>query len=266
MDFLKLFSDMEQLFEPFTDEERGALLTAMMAYAFHGEDTEFDGNERFVWPVLRRHIDQCRSYNTDMAELGRKGGKASAASRTKQPVEAPLQSASSESNRRFKREQENSTAASSRFKLQEQEQEQEHIQEQEQEHEQEHEHEHVVTARAREARRFRPPTVEEVSEYCQERGMKVDPQRFVDHYTANGWKVGGRSSMRDWRAALRNWERNEFSGNASGARDSPKDSGVGYGQILRQREYTPTQFGAMEMDLDAADEHGRLPGEPGYGT
>lgn len=59
--------------------------------------------------------------------------------------------------------------------------------------------------------RFVPPTVEEVADYCKERGNKVDPQQFVDHYTSNGWKVGGRGAMKDWKAAVRNWEKNGFS-------------------------------------------------------
>ncbi len=61
--------------------------------------------------------------------------------------------------------------------------------------------------------RFTPPTLEEVSAYCRERGSSVDPQRFIDHYTANGWMVG-RNHMKDWRATVRNWE----------ARDKPKPS------------------------------------------
>ena len=52
--------------------------------------------------------------------------------------------------------------------------------------------------------RFSPPTVEEVQAYCQEKGYAVDPQRFVDYYTSNGWKVG-KNPMKDWRAAVRNW-------------------------------------------------------------
>lgn len=55
--------------------------------------------------------------------------------------------------------------------------------------------------------RFVQPTVEEVAQYCQERGNGIDPEHFVDHYKANGWKVGGRAKMKDWRAAVRNWER-----------------------------------------------------------
>ena len=55
--------------------------------------------------------------------------------------------------------------------------------------------------------RLTRPTVEEVKEYCTERGNSVDPQRFVDYYDSNGWKVG-KNPMKDWRAAVRTWERN----------------------------------------------------------
>lgn len=62
------------------------------------------------------------------------------------------------------------------------------------------------------AKRFTPPTVEEVAEYCRERQNSVDPAHFVDYYTANDWKVG-RNKMKDWKAAVRTWERNGYSNN-----------------------------------------------------
>lgn len=58
--------------------------------------------------------------------------------------------------------------------------------------------------------RFVKPSAEEIAEYIKERGSNVDADKFFDYYEANGWKVG-RSSMKDWRAALRIWERNESS-------------------------------------------------------
>ena len=58
------------------------------------------------------------------------------------------------------------------------------------------------------SKRFVPPTVDEVRDYCQERGNSVDPQRFVDYYSSNGWMVG-RTKMKDWKAAVRNWEQRE---------------------------------------------------------
>ena len=57
-------------------------------------------------------------------------------------------------------------------------------------------------------KRFIPPTVEEVREYCKERRNRVDPVAFVSFYESNGWKVG-RNAMKDWRAAVRTWEQRE---------------------------------------------------------
>jgi len=59
------------------------------------------------------------------------------------------------------------------------------------------------------ASRFTKPRIEEVKEYCDERGGNVDPQRFFDHYESNGWRVG-KAGMKDWKAAVRTWERNAY--------------------------------------------------------
>lgn len=55
---------------------------------------------------------------------------------------------------------------------------------------------------------FRPPTLDDVCAYCCKRRNDIDPQRFFDYYTMTGWMVG-RTPMRDWRAAIRVWERND---------------------------------------------------------
>lgn len=59
--------------------------------------------------------------------------------------------------------------------------------------------------RARTAAPFKKPTIEEVSEYCKERGNKVNPQAFCDFYEAVGWRIGNKP-MKDWRACVRTWE------------------------------------------------------------
>ena len=56
------------------------------------------------------------------------------------------------------------------------------------------------------------PTLEEVQAYCFERGNKVDAEKWYDYYSSNGWKVG-RNPMKDWKAAVRTWERNDYSNN-----------------------------------------------------
>ena len=58
-------------------------------------------------------------------------------------------------------------------------------------------------------KRFEKPTLSEIKEYCIERNNNVDAQHFYDHYESNGWKVG-KNSMKDWKAAVRTWEKNNY--------------------------------------------------------
>lgn len=58
-------------------------------------------------------------------------------------------------------------------------------------------------------KRFAPPTLENVSEYCREMGYtNVDAVCFINFYTSNGWMVG-KNRMKDWKAAVGNWDRRE---------------------------------------------------------
>lgn len=59
--------------------------------------------------------------------------------------------------------------------------------------------------------RFVKPTIEEIREYCDERCNTVDVERFYDYYESNGWMVG-KNKMKDWKAAVRTWERNSYGG------------------------------------------------------
>lgn len=58
------------------------------------------------------------------------------------------------------------------------------------------------------AKRFTPPTLDDVSAYIRERGSNVNAQRFLDFYTAKGWMVG-KNRMKDWKAAVRTWEKRD---------------------------------------------------------
>ena len=64
--------------------------------------------------------------------------------------------------------------------------------------------------------RFIPPTLEEVSAFIAENNYRVNAEKFIDYYNANGWMVG-KTKMKDWKAAVRNWHRNE--------REVPKQTG-----------------------------------------
>ena len=72
---------------------------------------------------------------------------------------------------------------------------------------------------------FKKPTLEELTAYCRERKNDIDPEHFIAHYTSNGWLVGGKSKMKDWKAAVQTWEKNKFSGGKN-AKSTP-----GRGQV-----------------------------------
>ena len=70
-------------------------------------------------------------------------------------------------------------------------------------------------------KRFVKPSLDEVKAYCQERGNNIDAEHFIDYYESNGWKVGGKSAMKDWKAAVRNWERRRIDTNNTESYHTP---------------------------------------------
>jgi hypothetical protein len=71
--------------------------------------------------------------------------------------------------------------------------------------------------------RFTPPTLEQVQEYCRERQNNIDPQRFIDYYAARGWLIG-KNKMKDWKAAVRTWERTGYSSNVQSQQKASKEA------------------------------------------
>ena len=71
------------------------------------------------------------------------------------------------------------------------------------------------------SKRFIKPTIEEIAEYCAQNDLKIDCERFYDYYESNDWHVG-KNKMKDWKAAARNWNRNNYSNsNNKNASNSP---------------------------------------------
>lgn len=74
--------------------------------------------------------------------------------------------------------------------------------------------------------KFIPPTIEEVRDYCIERGNSIDPEAFIDFYESKGWMVG-KNKMKDWKACVRTWEKHEKS--------KPQTSGSAYMDAIKNR-------------------------------
>ena len=78
------------------------------------------------------------------------------------------------------------------------------------------------------AKRFTPPSLDEVKAYCLARNNTVDPEAFIDFYESKGWMVG-KNKMKDWKAAVRTWEKGRLKpqpqnqNNAAGRLDESYD-------------------------------------------
>ena len=80
-------------------------------------------------------------------------------------------------------------------------------------------------------KRFTPPTVDEVAEYCKELNYKIDPQYFIDYYVARGWELKPGQKVKDWKACIRTWKK----------RDSINPAKVVSAQAYEQRDYSSVQ-------------------------
>lgn len=78
---------------------------------------------------------------------------------------------------------------------------------------------------------FQKPTIEEIQQYCTDRNNSVDPEHFYDFYESKGWRVG-KEPMKDWKACVRTWEKND----KPVQRSSKKEDKKSY-QQYSQREY-----------------------------
>lgn len=94
--------------------------------------------------------------------------------------------------------------------------------------------------------RFYPPTLEELKKYIADNKYNVDPERFIDYYTANGWTVG-KNRMKDWKAAVRNWDRSQKSGGRMRQESTAKTKFSNF----EQRSY---DYAALESALGGTNE------------
>lgn len=75
------------------------------------------------------------------------------------------------------------------------------------ENEKEKEKDSGVQNQKRKVKKFIKPTPEIIQKYCDERNNGISGDEFYDFYNSKGWKIGN-SSMKDWKSAIRTWERN----------------------------------------------------------
>lgn len=180
--YVCLYSRYLQTLAPFTDAERGRIMTAMLTYSTMGEIPEFEGNERYIWPTIQAQIDRdasvyqekCAKNRANGAKGGRPPKNQTDIEKTKRFSEEPKK-ANTNTNTKTNRNTKSNDIEADKPPVR---------------------------------HKFSPPTVEEVQTYCKEKGYAIDPGRFVDYYTSNGWRVG-KNPMKDWKAAVRSWNGKE---------------------------------------------------------
>ena len=168
-------------FTALSDAEAGRLAKALWHYTTTGEQVELSGNEKGCFAMIIYTLQQDEADNGTLSEkrrsAGEKGGK---------------QRVANQANANFATNYEaNQANASNKSKNTE-----EDIKE-------------TTLKGSKEKRsRFSPPSVEDVTAYCRERKNGVDPQKFIDFYTAKGWMIGP-NPMKDWKASVRTWEQRD---------------------------------------------------------
>lgn len=172
-DYICLYHSYLDAIQALGDAERGRLLTAMLEYSITGEAPQLNGNERFLFPMIKAQIDRDRSRYDAICQ--------------KNSDNVRKRSSTTDNDR--KRSYTNGNKGKGEDKG-------------------EGKGKGEIESPSGNRERFAPPTVADVAAYCQERGNTVDPQRFVDFYASKGWRVGSQP-MKDWKAAVRTWERRD---------------------------------------------------------
>lgn len=177
-DFVCLYHSYLDAMEALGDAERGRLVTAMILHSQRREIGELSGNERYIWPMIRSQIDRdIEAYERKCETNRASGGKRTAANgseRKRTAANADKEKGEEEG------ECNNSPSVSPPGEKK----------------------------RKREA--FTKPTVEEIAAYCAERNNGINAQYFFDKQESIGWVVGrNKTPMKDWKASVRTWERND---------------------------------------------------------
>lgn len=161
--------------------DQAAVIMAVAAYALYEIEPDLEGVPASVFTLIRPTLDAGRRK----AESGRTGGKISKRkAKDKQTVSKP-----EAKDKQTVREKEKEVEIEKELEI-------DILKEKD------------IKKKSSTPSRFTPPTVDEIRAYCAERGNDVDPDRFYDFYASKGWRVG-QNPMRDWRAAVRTWERRD---------------------------------------------------------
>lgn len=109
-------------------------------------------------------------------------------------------------------------------------------------------------------KKFTKPTLADVIAYCHERSNHVDPEQFIDHYEARGWQYKTGQRMKDWKAAVRTWERNSIGAQSNGSRqEAPRKLSAAEQAAAGAKRLTDR----LDRERSEREIHGTAVGEDG---
>ena len=178
----KMFVRLESVFEAAPDEAAGRALKASFVYARTGEVPELDQVAGILFASIRPSIDDSAGTFENISKRNRENGKKGG------------RPAKHESEEKTQNYQENPNNPANPEKAEDRSKKIE-------------DNTRVRRTVSPSSARAKPPTEDESIDFFVINGSSAqEAKRFFDYYTANGWKVG-RNSMKDWKAAARNWMR-----------------------------------------------------------
>ena len=270
LQFIQIFQDTLESLEAYDDAELGRLIRAMGQYAFNDQNPEFDGAERYIWPTLRRYLDQC-AKKSDIARRNASGAQADTRDSAPQRRQANASKPERNAAKTSKAEQGKAEASETGYK-QEYKQEKEY----EQDHEQyvrtdapaQHASAHVGFGDeidpAAIAQRSRD--MDAIIDQARHSGLPVTCDADLDqidrlqgeHSAEHIIKAIQILDGKD--AAKRNWKyvcgilKSEKAREYTFARDSPTKKAEGKPDGMMRHAYTDDDFRDMVVDLDKEDE------------
>ena len=98
---------------------------------------------------------------------------------------------------------------------------------------------------------FTPPTLEEVKAYCIERNNNIDAEYFIDFQEARGWVLSNGKKMKDWKATIRTWERNNY--NRNHVNKNSKDNAINVVKEVMKEYRNEQQRDDSSITIDVTD-------------
>lgn len=180
-----MYTDYQEHIDLLDMEQRGILLTAIMEYASGGTVPEIEGMVLMAFSFIRKQMDRDNEKYQNTVEKRREAGKLGGRPPKANGIEEKAKKANGFSEKQTKAKKPDT----------------DNVNDNDTDND-------IKKESIEKSSRFSPPTQQEVEEYCKEKGYTIDSERFIDFYESKGWMVG-KNKMKDWRAAVRNWNRSQ---------------------------------------------------------